>query len=703
MASNENNGKARKLAAILFADIVGFTAMMQADEKLGMSRLRHYQAVLKDEVARYNGEIIKNYGDGSICLFSSVLGAVQCANVLQEIFRSEPVVPLRIGLHLGDVMYEENDIYSNDLNIASRIESIGVPGAILMSKNVYQKIKNQSEFEFQSLGPYHFKNVTEPIEVFALANDDLAIPPMIPAEEKPKKSLLSPTAKNLLIGVLILFLGIFATIKLTSNENGKNQSLLNSKDNFHSIAVLPLANLNSIDENNEYFSIGVTQEIIDELATIKSIKVSAFTETAYYSKQDLSPEEIATELGATYLISGSSRLMDNAKRVKLSIELFNPRTKERLWYNTFDEKMDDAISIQSSIAKNVAEKLNIKLSPEEESSIEKPNTTDGQAFHLFLQAKAENFKLNPAGFQKCQILLEQALKIDPNYAQAHTLKAWNHQLSGSSWFEAYNADYAELNRLTTQHVEAAIKLNPTSSDAYLVRGSLHNFWHGKLRDAKKDIDFAIALNSWPKVPTNYCTCTMVSTYVALGKLDRAREIVDIARKADPENVMLFWDLANIHMARREFKKAQALLQVAEEIAPIPFFHFFLGWSYYHDSQYDEAIKHFTKSSEPIPLSLAYLSNAHMKLGNIKQSEGYFNQLTDRIERGESQLNLMMAIIYAAKGNIDESLSWLEKAQRENDLGLAYMANVDPIFEILYDHPRFIELRNRMQYFDNDLG
>ena len=170
------NQSTRKLVAILFADIVGYTSMMQADEGLAISRLQRYKDVLTSKVEAHEGEIIKNYGDGSLCVFSSVLSAVNCAKAVQEELRSGIMVPLRIGVHLGDIMYREDDIYGDALNIASRIESMGVGGSVLVSKDVFQKVKNQANLSFKSLGQFELKNVVDPLEVYALSTPGISVP-----------------------------------------------------------------------------------------------------------------------------------------------------------------------------------------------------------------------------------------------------------------------------------------------------------------------------------------------------------------------------------------------------------------------------------------------------------------------------------------------------------------------------------------------
>ncbi|MBT8221288.1 MAG: adenylate/guanylate cyclase domain-containing protein, partial [Bacteroidia bacterium] len=250
MDHKEQSKNNRKLAVILFADIQGYTAIMQSDEGKAMNRLRQYQTVLKEEVDKVKGEIIKNYGDGSLCLFSSVLEALRCSKNLQHTFQNDPVVPVRIGIHLGDVVFEENDIYGNDINIASRIESMGIAGSILISRNIYEKVRNQSEFEFKSLGSFEFKNVKEPMEIFALTNEGLAVPSKGNIQGKFKEKKNNKLKWALAIIAVVAFLGI----QIYSNyrfERSNPQVLEADSFEAKKVAVLPFLNTKS-DEDTDY-------------------------------------------------------------------------------------------------------------------------------------------------------------------------------------------------------------------------------------------------------------------------------------------------------------------------------------------------------------------------------------------------------------------------------------------------------------------
>ena len=227
----------RELSAIFFADIVGYTSMMEADEASALNRLNHYQNVLKDSVDKFDGRIIKNYGDGSLLLFQSTLKAIQCAQEVQLALNSEPTVPLRIGLHLGDVTHIEGDAYSSDINLASRVESLGISGAVLVSGDFYDKVKNQRGFEFQSLGKFHFKNIKKEKEVYALANPGISVP-----DKKQLQGKLEPPRKRNTIPWFIIGVLVIAGVLVGAFGFNSNSAPLSEEEREKRIAVLNFQN-----------------------------------------------------------------------------------------------------------------------------------------------------------------------------------------------------------------------------------------------------------------------------------------------------------------------------------------------------------------------------------------------------------------------------------------------------------------------------
>jgi TolB-like protein/Tfp pilus assembly protein PilF len=471
------------------------------------------------------------------------------------------------------------------------------------------------------------------------------------------------------------------------------------------IAIIPLTNLNSKDENLEYFSDGVSNEIIDELAQIKSLVITAFTSSMLYKNTSKSHLEIAEELNVDYLISGTSRVYSSGDSVKLSLELIDPNlNNKRVWNGTYSEKMDNAPKIQMSIAKQVASSLNLTLSPEEKVSLEKPNTTSGEAFRLFLLARSEFMKLNRDGFKTSIEAAKKAIELDSKYAQAYTWLAWAYQLSSNPWFDGhYNRTISELDALVTPLIEKSMELDPSSSDVFLVRGHQRVFIESLLRDGKKDVEYALEINSWPLVPTTYCICVVISTYVALDELSKATDLVTLTRKVDPGSVFNAWDGANLLTKEEKYKEAQILYEEAARIAPVSMFNTFLGWNYYHNGEYKKALTQlsntYNESDLPTTLNVAYLSNTYFKLGDMIRSEFYLQELIDRDIAGEHHINLYISLVYAARGDKDNAMQFLAKAMDRRNWGIAFLTNVDPIFKPFYNDPTFKKIRMQMQYYE----
>ncbi len=665
--------------------------MMQNDEARAMELLNMFKKILEQHVSKFEGLIVQYFGDGCILSFDSTTLGVKCAISLQKDFR-EYNLPIRIGMHLGEVVFTENNVFGDGVNIASRIESIGIPDSVLLSNAIRDQIKNKNEFKLKSLGSFEFKNVVEPIEVFALENDGLSIPVRSKMVGKFKEHGSKPKRLLMLTWVLSLIVAAFFLFNYFKGFDAQPMD--------NTIAVLPLINLNNTDEL-EYFSDGVTQEIIDELAKISSIAVSAFTSTYQYKNQKKPQNEIAEELGVKYLIAGSYRFFEEAKKIKLSIELINPVTKERIWNNTFDEELNNAQHIQLAVARKVAEGLNIELTLAEEEDLEKPNTKSGEAFRLYLQAKSEINKLNIEGFENGTKYLEEAIKLDSNFSQAHTLLAWRYTVGASAdLVPGIKRSTSESVALAQPFIDKALENDSEESDIFLVRANLKLYSQNKIENAKEDIERAFDINSWPRIPTNYCICTAVSVFIASNELSRAKEIAEQAKDIDPGHVLYDWDLGNIAMKQGEYLKAQYHYGVSADKADIPFFNTFLGWSYYYSQQYDEALKYLTKAYNNSPIAarwnVASLSNTYFKMGSKKNADRYLQELINRDSSGEPHLNLFIADIYLERNERSKALDYLEKGVDNSDFGFAIFLSLIPNFRTLNKESRFQDILKKIQ-------
>lgn len=415
----------RKLAAIFFADIAGYTALMQSNEKLAMELLKHYQSTLQEYVLKYEGEITKNYGDGSMCLFSSVLNAAHCAIDLQRIFQKEPVIPLRIGIHVGDVMFVENDIYGDAINIAARIESMAVPGAILMSKATQQKLKSQADINFSSVGTYAFKNVEDPIEIFAFSNEGLVVPDkkQVKGTFKGKaveESIWQKLAKSKLSYVFLAFLVFAISFKLLGFDFPweKNSGKLLAADSMEKrIAVYGFENNTGSDEldifgkmledrighaisRNNLASV-ISSQVIDNYYEMASGESGSADFNAVL-EQNLAVDSLIT---GSYYLNKDSILIDcsmvDARSGSLAASL-----------ETITSHKDEPLEAIKQLSERVLSFLATADMPELVIEEELPKY---EALKHIIESK-----LGPESDELFHI--ESALEIDPNYFEAKLLR-----------------------------------------------------------------------------------------------------------------------------------------------------------------------------------------------------------------------------------------------------------------------------------------
>ena len=236
--------QARQLAAIMFTDIVGYTAMMQANEQKAVAVIKHYNSSLDKLVQQYNGQVLNYYGDGSLCIFPSATDAINCSLVLQKELKNEPAVPLRIGLHIGEVFFEDAKALGDGVNVASRVQSLGQENTILVSGEIHDKIKNNPSFSTISLGQFNFKNVDKPLQIFALSNEGLTIPKRSTIEGKLKeKNRKRPIIIATAVIILFITAGFFVYNIFFANKTG-------SETTGQSIAVLPFTDMSPAKTRN---------------------------------------------------------------------------------------------------------------------------------------------------------------------------------------------------------------------------------------------------------------------------------------------------------------------------------------------------------------------------------------------------------------------------------------------------------------------
>jgi len=404
-----------QLAVILFADIAGYTALMQEDEEQALVLIRKFRSSLESIAPRHHGRIIQYYGDGGLLSFESSIDSLACALALQDAFNTPPLVPVRIGLHLGEVKFEEGNVFGDGVNIASRIQSLGVPGSILFSKIIRDQVRNKHGFSMEPLGPFEFKNVEEPIQLFALANEGLVLPD--PGSLNGKLKIKSGTSKKSMLqwimGVAGLAIVLWVAGIFFSRTRDEKQKLLPAS----SIAVLYFTNMSG-DSTQEYFSDGVTEEIISRLSGINSIKVKSRTSVLPYKKHPVSIPQLAIDLGVTHILEGSVRKQGN--QVRITAQLINAATDEEQWSINYDRELSNIFAVQSEIAQQIAEQLRVTLTPETREKLTQTPTRNIEAYDKYLKAKSLSYLEDGLGgkrnnTQQSILLLKEVLTNNPEF------------------------------------------------------------------------------------------------------------------------------------------------------------------------------------------------------------------------------------------------------------------------------------------------
>jgi len=430
----------RKLTAILSADVVGYSRMMEADEPGTLARLKANRAtIFEPQVAAHGGRIVKLIGDGTLAEFASVVSAVQCALAIQaETIEAEAQAPesrrihYRIGVNLGDVIVEGDDIYGDGVNVAARIQALAEPDGVTISASVRDHMDGKVEAEFRDMGEHTVKNIERPIRVFA-----------VKAKTKAAR-----------------------TSRL-------------------SICVLPFANI-SDDPQQEYFSDGISEDIITDLSKVSALGIIARNTAFQFKGKSVDIPQIARQLKVSHILEGSVRKA--GARLRITAQLIDGGSGEHVWAERYDRNLDDIFALQDEISEAIVKALKLKLLPEEKKAIEKRGTSNAEAYNLYLMAR-QNYVIGNEGYsnraEAIVRLCKRATEIDPNYAQAWALMAlgqmilrFTHGIKTDDGLKA---------------VEHALSLDPNLAEAHAIKARILSDL-GRTEEANAEIASALKLD-----------------------------------------------------------------------------------------------------------------------------------------------------------------------------------------------------------------
>ena len=541
----------RHLAAILFADVVGFTSMMQRDENDCLSRLARYQEVLSEYVTRYRGEIFQSYGDGSLCMFNSSVDAIACAGDIQVQLRQEPVVPVRIGIHMGDIVRKEQTIYGDAVNLASRVESLGVPHAVLFTERVASDLRNHPEFTMQNLGSFLFKNVNQKMDVYALTGNGLSVP--LRRDMKGKLSEKKISWQQVILLAVLLTAVVYALLRTGIWPAGGRADLDTAgKMAEASIAVIPFANLNS-DKDNDFFSDGITEEILLRLQKMRNLRTISRTSVMHYRTDPKPIPDIGRELNVTYVLEGSVRSADeqfviNASLIKADI------TEKKIWSEIFRGKLTtkNIFDVQQQIANMIGKALQAKVSPEIVNSGNELPTKNHEAYSYYLRGNYFYHRQVPysdINTRKALENYEKAVKLDNGFALAYIkVAACNRFLY---WF---NFDRTKERALEARaNLGQALLIEPNLPEARIEQA-----WQYYHFDSQYDKAITI-LEDLRSVYPNYdeILWALSNTLKRKGDFDEASKRAEDLVELNPRSPLILLDAAHICEYKNDFAKAES--------------------------------------------------------------------------------------------------------------------------------------------------
>jgi adenylate cyclase len=573
----------RRLAAILSADVAGYTRMMRADEAATLAALKRCRELMRSLIEQHSGRVVDTAGDGLLAEFGSAVNAVECAVAAQQRLAEQNAglpkdrkMQFRIGVNLGDVLAEDGRIYGDGVNVAARVQSLVEPGGICISGMVYSQIQHVLELGYDFLGKQKVKNVAQPIPVYRIA-----VGPKLTRHRRwwlqfrDKRIVLAGSLAALLLIIAVAWV-VGARVGVDSPP-GPGQL---------SIAVLPFTNLNN-DPGQEYFADGITDDLITELTKIADLIVIARDSSFTYKGQSSDVRQIAHKLNVRYVLEGSVRR--EAKQVRINAQLIDAATGKHLWADRYDGGMDNIFTLQDKITQKIISALALRLTSADRESVARQDTRSAEAYEDFLRGREHFFQYAKDDNPIAKRLYEKAIERDPKFAKAYAMLGWAHAFDFmNGWTDAPERSL----KLALKLAQQGIALDPSLPVAYFVKGLVYRARNEYPR-ALVEVEKAIALDP------NYANAHVL-TATLLYYAGRPQEGLERMKQA----IRL-----NPHYPSN--------------------YPFHVGQAYYILQRYQEAIRALKQGLETNPTSErlhVWLAAAYAQAGDKQDAEWEVNQV-----------------------------------------------------------------------------
>jgi len=610
----------RKLAAILSADVEGYSRLMGDDEVATVRAITEYRAVIASMVAARGGRVVDAPGDNVLAEFASVVDAVQSAvDIQRELGSRNAALPptrrmrFRIGINLGDVIVEGDRLYGDGVNIAARLESLADGGGICLSGTAYDQIEGKLPFGYEFKGEHSVKNITRPVRVYRLHLDPSAAPG---PRARARSRLVKPVAAAVAILVLLGAAGWVGWRWLRPPESAG----LPLPDR-PSVAVLPFSNL-SQDPSQEYFSDGVTEDLITGLSKVSGLFVIARNSVFTYKGKAVKVRDVGRDLGVRYVLEGG--VQRSGSRVRITAQLVDATTGYHIWAERYDREVNDIFALQDEVTQRIVSAMAVKLTEAEKRRLGRPPTGNPEAYDLVLRGHEERRLTTRAGNAEARRLFVKALDLDPNYAAAYLGLAWTHL---QSWQFMWSTDREGLER-ARELAERAIALNESLVGAHHVLGQIY-LWMKQHDRAIAEAQQAVALA--PNDADGYET--LAETLCWSGRPEECIQAIRHAMRLNPH---------------------------------YPYFYdWTLGHGYYLTGQRQQALDSFARALKGNPNFLpahAYRGVLFTELGRMNEAREEFEQAS-HLGTGVSMVSLRERLPYKRPADLDRLLTAAHRAGR----------------------------------------
>lgn len=640
----------RLLAAVMFTDIVGYTAMMQEDEEDANRQKERHRQVLKKRAAEFNGNVLHYYGDGALTIFNSAYHAVMCAINIQHDLVT-PHLPLRIGIHIGDIAYNDEDVYGDAVNIASRLESLSIAGGILISQKVFDEINNQEAIQTKELGIFELKNVKRPTPIFAVSNKGINIP--APEEIKAKSG------------------------------RGKDR-----------LAVLPFLNM-SDEKGFDYFSDGLTEEIINGLTKMNQLEVVSRTSVFAYKGQNEDVRTIGEKLKVSYVLEGSVR--KNKDKIRVTAQLIETGGGFHLWSEIYEHHLKDIFEIQDGICQQIIQKIQkgYKSGDDEPklSSIIASNKKG--SYEYYLEGLFELQKHSISSVRKAMKNFNTAIEADPEDVKPQIALCRCFLFLGMKGQMASRRAYKKV----MEGLDLVLKKEPDAPEPLALKAIAEVLLH---RDYSKAVDYfkdAFEANS--------DSASLLYNYflflTMLGKAEAGVPVMEQALKMESTNVLYNAELArayhNVNRFTDALEQYNYTLQLDSSFLPAIEGK---GWTYVAMGKLIMADNEFEAYQNLVlheQKNIPHLIYTAARLGMDEVAQDFLEELQiGDVNDSYIASPVDIARVFLGMGKYDEVFFYLQRAV-EDRIGELYFVIADPIWDNIKRDPRYADLLDQLKLPD----